>query len=234
MQADHYDGFAASYDAENASSLLNACYERPAMVRLAGDVRGHRILDAGCGSGPLSAELRARGAIMTGLDGSPAMIELARRRLGDDVPLHVADLAEPLPFADDTFDDVVASLVLHYLEDWVAPLVEIKRVLKPGGRLILSVNHPTAHVINHPDEDNFATRQYSETFELDGEPAVLTFWNRPLRAMSEAFAEAGFVIAVMDEPPPSPQTPRELLTPRLASGERTAFFCFLFVVLEPR
>lgn len=232
MKADHYDRFAARYDAENASSLLNAHYERPAMIRLAGDVRGRRILDAGCGSGPLTAALRDKGAAMTGFDGSPAMIDLARRRLGDDVPLHVADLARPLPFADGAFDDVVASLVLHYLEDWVAPLTELRRVLKPGGRLIVSVNHPTASVINYPGEDYFATRQYSEEFLFDGAPGVLTMWHRPLHAMVDAFTAAGFGIEVLSEPQPSPRTPPELLPPRIVSGERSAFLCFLFFVLR--
>lgn len=136
-----YDDFAASYEAENVASLLNAFYARPAMVDLAGDVDGRRILDAGCGAGPLTALLRDRGARMTGLDGSPAMVDLARKRLGDDVPLHVHDLAQPLPFADDSFDDVVSSLVLHYLEDWDAPLAETDQasrmaVLSPTERRV--------------------------------------------------------------------------------------------------
>jgi ubiquinone/menaquinone biosynthesis C-methylase UbiE len=41
----------------------------------------------------------------------------------------LADLAEPLPFPDYAFDDVIASLVLHYLEDWTAPLAELRRVV---------------------------------------------------------------------------------------------------------
>ncbi|MFD6449113.1 class I SAM-dependent methyltransferase [Promicromonospora sp. NPDC060204] len=234
MKADHYDEFAASYDTENSGSLLNAWYERPAMVRLAGDVRGRKILDAGCGSGPLSAELRDRGAEMTGFDGSPSMIELARRRLGDDVPLTVADLARPLPYADDTFDDVVSSLVLHYLEDWQPPLTELRRVLKPGGRLILSVNHPLVRPFNFPKEDYFAVRQFSEEYDFAGQPGTLTYWHRPLHAMIDAFTAVGFDIASIAEPPPSPDTPAELLPPRIMSGERTAFICFLFVVLEAR
>lgn len=234
MKADHYDEFAASYDTENSGSLLNAWYERPAMVRLAGDVRGRKILDAGCGSGPLSAELRDRGADMTGFDGSPSMIELARRRLGDDASLTVADLAHPLPYADDTFDDVVSSLVLHYLEDWQPPLTELHRVLKPGGRLILSVNHPLVRPFNFPKEDYFAVRQFSEEYDFAGQPGTLTYWHRPLHAMIDAFTAAGFGIASIAEPPPSPDTPAELLPPRIANGERTAFICFLFVVLEAR
>ena len=55
---------------------------------------------------------------MTGFDKSAGMLELARRRLGDDADLQVGELGSPLPFPDDAFDDVVASLVLHYLEDW--------------------------------------------------------------------------------------------------------------------
>lgn len=232
MKADQYDKFADSYETENASSLLNAYYERPAMISFAGDVHGRRILDAGCGSGPLSESLRAGGAIMTAFDSSPAMVELARQRLGDYVPLYVADLAEPLPFTDEAFDDVVASLVLHYLGDWAGPLAELRRVLKPGGRLILSVNHPTVRLITHPSEDYFATRQYSEEYQFNGEKAVLTMWHRPLHAMMNAFAEAGFRIAVVGEPAPSPDTPRELLTPGIRKGDRTAFLSFIFFVLE--
>jgi SAM-dependent methyltransferase len=100
MKPDHYDSFAESYSTDNESSLFNAYYARPAMIKLAGDVNGHRILDAGCGSGPLSAALLAKGAIITGFDGSPAMIKLARQRLGENAELHVADLSQPLPFPD--------------------------------------------------------------------------------------------------------------------------------------
>ena len=71
------------------------------------------VHDAGCGSGPLFAALRDRGAVMTGFDKSARMLELARRRLGEDADLQVADLGSPLPFPDATFDDVVASLVLR-------------------------------------------------------------------------------------------------------------------------
>ena len=55
-----YDSFAEGYTASNETSFVHAYYERPAMLALAGDVTG-RILDAGCGSGPLLAALRDRG-----------------------------------------------------------------------------------------------------------------------------------------------------------------------------
>ncbi len=59
VPASSYDGFAEAYSAENETSLFNAYYNKPEILRLAGDVSGRRILDAGCGSGPLSAALLA-------------------------------------------------------------------------------------------------------------------------------------------------------------------------------
>ncbi|MER5705439.1 class I SAM-dependent methyltransferase [Micromonospora sp. NPDC002296] len=229
MATSDYDNFADAYSAENEAGLFNAYYERPAMLRLAGNVSGRRILDAGCGSGPLSAALRAKGAVVTGFDASAAMVDLARQRLGEDADLHVADLSAPLPFADAEFDDVVASLVLHYLEDWSGPLAELRRVLKPGGRLMLSVNHPAGYAIEYSEADYFALTEYSEDYVLNGQTVWLTFWHRPLHAMTDAFAAAGFRIATISEPPPSPETPAELLPPVKGSG---SFMCFLFFVLE--
>lgn len=225
-----YDSFARAYSEANETNLINGHYERPAMVDLAGDVRGRRVLDAGCGSGPLSARLRAKGASVTAFDASPAMVELARERLGPEADLRVADLGERLPFEDNAFDDVVASLVLHYLEDWAAPLAELRRVLRPGGRLIVSVNHPSVYLVNNPDTDYFAVTQYSDEFDFAGRSATLTYWHRPLRDITSAFTDAGFRIATISEPPFDPDTPDELLPEGLA--DETAFVCFLFLVLE--
>lgn len=229
MKADHYDAFAESYARENETGLFNAHYARPAMLDLAGDVTGRSILDAGCGAGPLAAALRDRGAQVTGFDSSPAMVALAQKRLGMGSRVLVADLAKPLPFRTGEFDDVVASLVLHYFEDWSGPLAELRRVMKPGGRLILSVNHPVIRPVAYPDEDYFVISPYTEDYTFDGQTTYLTFWHRPLYAMTDAFTQAGFAISVISEPPFSPETPRELLPPDL--GDRTAFVCFLFFVL---
>jgi ubiquinone/menaquinone biosynthesis C-methylase UbiE len=233
--ANDYDSFAETYSAENEANLHNAYYERPAMLALAGDVTGRRILDAGCGSGPLSAALRDRGAIMTGFDSSAGMLELARRRLGGDADLRVADLASPLPYPDSAFDDVIASLVLHYLEDWTAPLAEIRRVLRPGGRLIASVNHPIAgHALVRPGAEYFSTYLWSEEITTaSGQSYVLANWHRPLPAMISAFTGAGFRIAAIDEPLPAPDTPRELLPDFLKDKPAgSGFLCFMFFVLE--
>ena len=233
MPKTDYDEFAEAYSADNEVNLLNGHYERPAMLNLAGDVDGRRILDAGGGSGPLSAALRDRGAIMTGFDLSTAMLELARRRLGEDADLTVADLAKPLPYADAAFDDVVASLVLHYLEDWTEPLAELRRVLKAGGRLILSVNHPIVYTALNPDAEYFDVAEFTFDAEHAGRTVVYTNWHRPLQAMSDAFAAAGFRISVVSEPPIAPDTPSELLPQELKDRKQPArFISFIFFVLE--
>ena len=229
-----YDSFAEAYSAETEASLINGYYNRPAILALAGDVAGRRILDAGCSSGPLMAALRDQGAIVTGFDKSAGMLELARRRLGDDADLQVADLGSPLPFPDGAFDDVIASLVLHYLEDWGPALTELRRVLKPGGRLIVSVDHPFAENLWHREArlepDYLATYNYLVEWTADGQSALLRFWTRPLHAMTDAFTAAGFRITVISEPPVAPDTPRELLPLNVA--DRQWIPCFLFFVLH--
>lgn len=229
MPAD-YDDFAEDYAVQNETGFFNAHYEKPEMMRLLGDVAGRRVLDAGCGAGPLALALREAGATVAGFDVSPAMVALARERLGEDADLRVADLAHRLPYDDAAFDDVVASLVLHYLEDWSGPLTELRRVLVGGGRLLVSVNHPAAAPIVRPDDDYFGVVRHSEDHEFNGRTVWLTFFHRPLHAMADAFAGAGFRITGISEPPCAPDTPAHLLPPGLEPGQR--FIGFLFFALE--
>lgn len=234
-QAYNYDGIAEGYAAENETSLMNAYYERPAMLELAGDVSGRRILDAGCGSGALFAELRDRGAKVTGIDASAGMLELARHRLGSDADLRVADLANPLLFPDNAFDDVIASLVLHYLRDWGPTLAELRRVLEPGGRLLVSVEHPFAIWITERSAgqktDYFQTRERNEEWTLGGQSTRLSFWDRPLHAMTDAFTRSGFRIDVISEPPPAPAA-RDLFPEVFRDVIGESFLGFLFFVLQ--
>lgn len=209
-RANDYEAFARAYSAENDDSLANAYYERPAMLALAGDVAGRNILDAGCGSGSLSSALRDRDATVTGIDASAGMVELARQRLGDGVDLQVADLNDPLPFDDGSFDDVIASLVLHYIEDWGPTLSEMRRVLRPDGRLFASVDHPiVAYTIQEPRPDYFANTSYEFEWEFGGKRIPMRFWRKSLQQMLNAFASAGFRLTSITEPQPLPEA-REL------------------------
>jgi SAM-dependent methyltransferase len=230
QQPDHYDTFAEAYARANENGLFNRWYARPAVLDLLGDVAGRRILDAGCGSGPLVADLQGLGAIVAGFDASPAMIRLAQERLGDQADLKVADLTLPLPYDDALFDDALAVLVLHYLEDWSGPLTELRRVLRPGGRLIVVVNHPVIPPVMYPEIDYFATVPNPEEYDFDGLSATLTIWYRSLSAMSDSFTDAEFRISVISEPSVSADTPPELLPPSQTGPTR--FIGFPFFSLE--
>lgn len=142
------------------------------------------------------------------------MPERYRLRFGwglDDA--HRRGRSGPLPFADDSFDDVVASLVMHYLEDWVPTLLELRRVWTSGGRLIMSVDHPFAiHALQRQagnETDYFDTYNWTEEWDVGGRTAVMSFWNLPLHAMTDAFAAAGFQTTTISEPWPVPAA-REL------------------------
>jgi SAM-dependent methyltransferase len=232
-EVNDYDRFAEAYTAEGDVSIVNAYYERPAILTLAGNVAGHRILDAGCGSGPLFEALRNRGALVAGVDKSTGMLELARQRLGPEANLQVADLTSPLPFPDGAFDDVIASLVLHYLKDWGPTLTEFRRVLAPGGRLIVSVDHPFAVLRRQQMRGQDATyfETYNWTFEwtISGQKMPMSFWNRPLHAMTDSFTSAGFQISVISEPLPAEQG-RDVDPEGFSLLSRTP--SFLFFVLE--
>lgn len=82
----------------------------------------------------------------------------------------------------------------------------------------------------YPDDDYFAITPYTEDYTFDGQTAYLTFCHQPLHVMTDVFTRAGFRISVISEPPFAPDTPREVLPPGI--GDRTAFLCFLFFVLE--
>ncbi len=208
--ASEYDAMAVEYDVHNASSGANRYYERPATIALLGDISGKRVLEVGCGTGPLTEWLVDRGAAVVACDVSAAMLEIARSRVGDRAELHHHDLAEPLTFLEDaSVDLVVASLVFHYLRDWVAPLRELHRVLRPSGSVVMSIHHPAWDWRNHCPEDYFAFLQVSEVWV---EPHTVTFWRRPLAAATDAFSKAGFLIDRLVEARPSPEL--EMRDPR--------------------
>lgn len=221
-----YDGFAAEYDADNERNLLNAYYERPAMLDLVGEVAGTDVLDIGCGGGALAERLTQRGARVSGFDSSVRMVEIARNRLGASAELRVADLSNRLPYDDDSFDAACASLVLHYLADWVGPLGEIRRVLRPGGRLVVSVNHPLAFALM--EQRYFGIEQYEDQHTFAGREATLIMWHHTLDDISRAITESGLRLVSLHEPPIADDTPDELLP---ESGRRQ-FISFLFLVMQ--
>jgi SAM-dependent methyltransferase len=131
-----YARLAPDYDRRWARYIERTVGVTLAGLRLA---PGERVLDAGCGTGALLRALLERqpSAVVTGLDASDAMLARARAVVPARVPLLAGDVAA-LPFADGCFELVVSSSSFHYWEDKPAALAELRRVLVPGGRLVLT------------------------------------------------------------------------------------------------
>ncbi len=115
------------------------------VVQLARPQPGQRALDLCCGTGDLALALAARGAQVTGLDFSEQMLGIAVRRKGlaggkpaaAPGPAFIRGDAQQVPFLDNTFDIVTVGYGLRNLADWEASVREMRRVAKPGGRLIV-------------------------------------------------------------------------------------------------
>lgn len=121
--------------AELAEPLSAPLWE--AVLEATGVGRGTRLLDVGCGAGGLASRAARTGAEVSGLDAVPAFLEIAKSAVPNGV-FRVGDIEE-LPFADATFDAVVATNSVQYAAEPVNALREIKRVCRPGGRIAIAV-----------------------------------------------------------------------------------------------
>lgn len=134
-------GLPDAYRGWRASRLgrVTDALEQDLILELVGPPEGQRILDVGCGDGTLLAELARRGAIVTGIDTNPRMLAAARERARAETVeiILVEGNAGALPFPDTTFDVVVAVTVLCFMNDAGRAFMEMARVLKAGGRLVI-------------------------------------------------------------------------------------------------
>ena len=160
------------------------------------------MLDAGCAAGEHAAWLAEHGARTVALDASAAMVALARARLGQDARVLQADLGQPLPFDDASFDLVLSSLTLHYLEDWVPALREFARILRPRKRLVISTHHP--YLTLDAVASYHAVAVVEEAWPGFGaEPVPVRFYHRPFERMLDDLAASGFRLTALREPQPT-------------------------------
>ena len=133
LSADGYDLASSVYD--RRVDYLNS-FEKGGLWPLLGDLKNKKVLDVGAGTGRLAIELSRRGAEVTALDVSPKMLEVLHHK-NRRIKTIVAS-AEAMPFADESFDWVVAAFLIVHLDDPRCFFDEAYRVLKPGGRLLVT------------------------------------------------------------------------------------------------
>lgn len=200
-----YDKLAGDYERHvDSQSGHNAYYERPAMIHLLpASMEQMTVLDAGCAAGWYTEQFLKRGARVTAVDLSPAMVEACKRRVGNEATVFACDITEDLPFEDEAFDLIVSSLTLHYIEDWAPTFREFQRVLKPGGSLIYSVHHPFMDVKHFDRQDYFARELLTEVWNKpESGPVEVSFYRRPIQEIINV-TSSRFRIDQLIEPQPS-------------------------------
>jgi len=199
-----YRQLADTYARFSTDNPVQTHYDRPAILRLIGDIRGRRVLELGCAAGLLTEQLAEAGADVRAVDREPRMVAHATNRLAGRADVVVANLEEPFEdLATGSIDVVVASLVLHYLEDWGPLLAELHRLLVPGGALVFSVHHPITGWNLSERTDYHRTEPVSEEWSWDGQRLTATMFRRPVSAIFSPLRDAGFAVDVVDEPLPA-------------------------------
>lgn len=128
-----YDLAADQYDKKEM--YLNS-FEKGGVLKILNNISGQKILDVGAGTGRIVCDLVRTGANVTALDISEKMLEQLKKKCLE-VEIVVGD-AESLPFSENTYDWVVATFMIVHLSDPTRFFDEAYRVLKDGGRLLVT------------------------------------------------------------------------------------------------
>lgn len=200
------------------------------MLGLCGAVNELDVIDVGCGEGRFCRMLAERGARMVGIDSTEKFIAEASRRQPD-AEFHVAG-AENLPVADASMDLAVCYVALIDIPDYRRAIREIRRVLRPGGRCVVSnlngfitasarfwARDAEGRKLHWTMDDYMIERP--NRAEWAG--ISIINWHRPLSAYIQAFLENGFVLSHFNEPVPAEKVLRE--RPEMNDFLRAPLFC---------
>jgi SAM-dependent methyltransferase len=195
-------------------------FTSPRFAEFLPDLGGLNVIDLGCGEGRYTRAFARRGARMTGVDISPAMLERARQEEAREplgIRYELESSAELRPFADNTFDAVVSTMALMDTPDFPAVARAAFRVIRPGGGFFFSVLHPCfmtrqsgwatdaeGRVVGRKISNYWDTEPYTEEWGFENAPPFTIFYfPYRLEDYLNGLCAAGFRIERVEEPRPS-------------------------------
>jgi SAM-dependent methyltransferase len=213
--ADAWEGHASWWQAEFTEGADPEYVEQILPLAVEWTAGYRQVLEIGCGEGQVARAIRAaNSADVVAADPTTNQIVEAARRGGG--PTFLQAPAAPLPFAPASFDAVVVCLVFEHVDDLDGALAEIKRVLRPGGRLVLMVNHPLLQSpgsgwiddqVLDPPEQYWRVGSYlteSANVEEVERGVFIRFLHRPLGRYVNTMLGLGLQLEQLLEPAPPP------------------------------
>jgi SAM-dependent methyltransferase len=206
-----YDKIADFYDQRSGKSVSDP--GTAALLDLAGDVAGLRLLEVACGQGRVARELARRGATVTGLDISAALLTRAWACEAEE-PLGItylhADVTESGLLDGLEFDGVVCNYGLSDIDDLDGLLANVARLLRPGGWFVFSLMHPCFPGWNSDAPSSWPPDEgyYQEGWWLasnSGYRGLVGSSHRMISTYLNSLSAYGLVLDAVAEPPPGPE-----------------------------
>lgn len=216
MKENKYDDevFFLKYSQMNRSQQgLDGAGEWETLQKLLPDFEGKRVLDLGCGYGWHCVYAMEQGASsVVGVDISRKMLEVAKEKTHFPEVKYICCAMEDVDFSADSFDIVLSSLAFHYVADYEALVKKIYKMLRPGGTLVFTVEHPvftaygtqdwyyseSGEILHFPVDNYFYEGKRTAVFL--GERVVK--YHRTLTTYLNTLLTSGFVISQVVEPEP--------------------------------
>jgi len=221
--------------------LVGDFINRPAVIRMIGDVNGKSILEAGCGSGYFASLLARKGGIVCGIDKDTNILCEAERSNAFGIRYQPGNI-ERLPYDDGSFDVVSLTSVLMYNDAEVMKeaYAQAWKVTKPDGRVVVSVPHPNLYLsgsVARDEEDSWlklklhgispeGTEVFTqEYFDIDGNSTVLDVYSNTIDDYVNCGLHAGMSLLRME----SVKFPEELIKKSIGWGRSCGYDAYLLL-----
>jgi ubiquinone/menaquinone biosynthesis C-methylase UbiE len=242
---DFWDSVAVDWDLQvgNDGDNNRRLNSDPVLWQLAGEVKGLSVLDAGCGTGYLSRQLKRKGALVTGVDISERMISIARNR-SEDIDFLAESCAQLQGLTDASFDLLIANYVLMDVADLEGTLSSFYRVLKPGGAAVVVFSHPCFPQADADVNETDSVRinyqwnfNYFESHRRVDPPwghfrSEFIWFHRPLSHYFKVFREMGFQVTDFEEPHITPERYHLATNNKLLRNSRTRPYSVAFRLVK--